>query len=322
MNSNNKNLAALDLNLITALDALLAHQSVTAAAEAVGRTQSAMSHSLARLRDHFRDPILVRDGWAMRLTPFGADLRPRVTAAAQAARAMFETNAPFDPAQTTRRIRIAAPDLCVSLFAGFVRQIAQDAPRASVAFVAGAQARHAVLRAEAEVGLSFGRPKPDANLRLQALPPLAWCSFAPAEHAFAVAPSLETWSAARHILVGQGDAGAGPVEKTAKQHGIVRQAFCYAPNFSAALTLAAETGALLTTLHAPFDTTAARLGLRACPVPFEMPTAAVSLVLRADYGDPFQIWLRDLCLRSLREPLASQGFGGGAIHQLGPRGGV
>ena len=77
MNQNHVNLASLDLNLITALSALLEHRSVTVAARHVGRTQSAMSHSLTRLRDHFHDPILVRDGWTMQLTPFGERLRPR-----------------------------------------------------------------------------------------------------------------------------------------------------------------------------------------------------------------------------------------------------
>jgi len=299
MNAVHKNLAALDLNLITALDALLEHQSVSVAAEAVGRTQSAMSHNLSRLRDHFRDPILVRDGWAMRLTPFGEALRPRVTAAAQAARTMFEANAPFDPATTTRRIRIAAPDLCVSLFADLISNLAREAPRASVEFIEGAQSRQAVLRSEADVGLGFGHPKPDANLQTYKMAPLEWCSFAVADHDYALRPSTESWSAARHILVGKGGTRAGPVEKMVKKQGIERQALCYARNFSAALTLAAETRALFTTLRAPFESTAKRLGMTACPLPFEMPTAPVTLMFRAAYGDRFQIWLRALCEESV-----------------------
>ncbi len=52
MNEIDRVLARLDLNLLTALHALLHNRSVTKAAEAVGRTQSTMSHSLARLRHH------------------------------------------------------------------------------------------------------------------------------------------------------------------------------------------------------------------------------------------------------------------------------
>ena len=43
----------LDLNLLTALKALLAEKNVTRAGEAVHVTQSAMSGILARLRDYF-----------------------------------------------------------------------------------------------------------------------------------------------------------------------------------------------------------------------------------------------------------------------------
>jgi DNA-binding transcriptional LysR family regulator len=55
-------LKALDLNLLITLDALLSAGSVTAAARSLGRSQSAVSHSLQRLRDALGDPLLVRPG--------------------------------------------------------------------------------------------------------------------------------------------------------------------------------------------------------------------------------------------------------------------
>ena len=297
MNQNNTTLAALDLNLITALSALLDRRSVSDAAEAVGRTQSAMSHSLARLREHFRDPILVRDGWAMQLTPFAEDLHPRVTAAAEAARSLFATNFGFDPATTSRRIRIAAPDLCTSLFTGLIGDLAERAPLASVEFIDGSMARNAVLRSEADIGLGFGFSKPDPNLVLHKIAPLDWCTFAPKSHEYCRNRTTETWCAARHILVGQGGVQEGPVEKVLRKNGIERHAICYTSNFSAALSLASETGALLTTLRPPFEKSAKRLGMTALPPPFEMPNAPATLMFRADYGNPFSIWLKELCLR-------------------------
>ncbi len=50
----------LDLNLLVALDALLAEGNVTRAAERLGLTQPAMSHALNRLRALLDDPLLVR----------------------------------------------------------------------------------------------------------------------------------------------------------------------------------------------------------------------------------------------------------------------
>nr|MDQ3034011.1 LysR family transcriptional regulator [Myxococcota bacterium] len=54
------NLAAVDLNLLVALDALLEERSVTRAARRLGLSQPAASHALARLRELAGDPLLVR----------------------------------------------------------------------------------------------------------------------------------------------------------------------------------------------------------------------------------------------------------------------
>jgi hypothetical protein len=63
------NLNSLDLNLLTALDALLREANVSRAAMRIGLSQPATSHALQRLRDIFGDPLLVRTGARMELTP-------------------------------------------------------------------------------------------------------------------------------------------------------------------------------------------------------------------------------------------------------------
>ena len=63
------NLNSLDLNLLVALDALLREASVSRAAMRIGLSQPAASHALQRLRDLIGDPLLVRNGARMELTP-------------------------------------------------------------------------------------------------------------------------------------------------------------------------------------------------------------------------------------------------------------
>jgi hypothetical protein len=63
------NLAALDLNLLVALDALLLEANVSRAAMRVGLSQPAASHALQRLRDMLGDPLLVRTGARMEPAP-------------------------------------------------------------------------------------------------------------------------------------------------------------------------------------------------------------------------------------------------------------
>lgn len=58
--SSSVNLASVDLNLLTAFEALFRERQVSRAAARVGRSQSAMSRALARLRDLFEDELSVR----------------------------------------------------------------------------------------------------------------------------------------------------------------------------------------------------------------------------------------------------------------------
>ena len=60
MNIDYKNLRQLDLNLLVALDVLIAEASVTRAAEKLNMSQSAMSYALKRLRTILHDDILIR----------------------------------------------------------------------------------------------------------------------------------------------------------------------------------------------------------------------------------------------------------------------
>lgn len=299
MNENNVNLSSLDLNLMTALHALLENRSVSEAAKSVGRTQSAMSHSLSRLRFHFGDPILVRDGWKMQLTPMAEQLRPRVAEANRAVQLLFDTERAFDPIKGKHHIRIATPDLCSTLFKSFIAKVINQAPHMSVAFIANVSARQAVLRGDADVGLAFGNIKPDPNLIIQPITPLEWCTFAKREHEYNLNTCREVWVHSRHIIVGQKDASPGPVEKAVRKFDISRRIVCYAPNFSTALSLAAENNMLFTTLRSPFERTAHSMGMVAIPPPFEMDPAPAALVFKADYGDAFSIWLRKLCLQIL-----------------------
>ena len=71
------NLTSLDLNLLVALDALLLEANVSRAAMRIGLSQPAASHALQRLRDVLGDPLLVRVGARMELTPRAQALRGR-----------------------------------------------------------------------------------------------------------------------------------------------------------------------------------------------------------------------------------------------------
>jgi DNA-binding transcriptional LysR family regulator len=108
------NLAALDLNLLVALDALLLEGNVGRAAMRIGLSQPAASHALRRLRDVLGDPLLVRVGARMELTPRAQALRGPLAQTLEQVRGLFIPDV-FDARQSDRHFRLMMPDLAVEL---------------------------------------------------------------------------------------------------------------------------------------------------------------------------------------------------------------
>lgn len=105
------NLAAVDLNLLVALDALLAERNVTRAGHRIGLGQPAMSAALGRLRGLFHDDLLVRvPGAEMRPPPKALALQRPVAEILAGVRDVLETDAAFDPAAARAVLRVATGD--------------------------------------------------------------------------------------------------------------------------------------------------------------------------------------------------------------------
>lgn len=122
------NLASLDLNLLVALDALLREASVSRAAERIGLSQPATSHALRRLRELMGDPLLVRAGPRMELTPRAETLREPLAAALAQVQRLFAEEA-FDPAVSRRRFKAMIPDVSTSvMLPAIVRRLEAEAP--------------------------------------------------------------------------------------------------------------------------------------------------------------------------------------------------
>ena len=120
-----------DLNLLTALDALLTTGSVAGAARRLGLSASAMSRTLARLRAATGDPLLVRAGRGLAPTPRAAALQARVGELAREARAALQPAADgLDLATLERAFAIRANDGFVEIFAArLIAAVAAASPR-------------------------------------------------------------------------------------------------------------------------------------------------------------------------------------------------
>lgn len=103
------NLASVDLNLLVALDALISEAHVGRAARKIGLSQPAASHALKRLRDLLADPLLVRVGSRMELTPRANDLRESLAEALHRVCRVLDAES-FEPGASTRHFSIMMQD--------------------------------------------------------------------------------------------------------------------------------------------------------------------------------------------------------------------
>jgi DNA-binding transcriptional LysR family regulator len=169
-------LAALrshDLNQLTVLQALLAAQSVTRAARQLDLSQPAISKSLERLRREFDDPLLVRDGNRMRLTPRAQELLPRVEAALDQLAGVFaahDASGPFEPARARGRLRIGANDYVqLVLGARLLRRLRERTPQVTLEFRPVGMLHPEHLLTDGLVDIVIGPKWPNLSLRWQPL---------------------------------------------------------------------------------------------------------------------------------------------------------
>lgn len=122
------NLASIDLNLLVALDALISEVHVGRAARKIGLSQPAASHALNRLRALLRDPLMVRVGPRMQLTPRAVSLQECLPKVLQQVQSLLVED-PFRPSSTTRRFSVMMQDHVAHLMVpALVNRVRSAAP--------------------------------------------------------------------------------------------------------------------------------------------------------------------------------------------------
>lgn len=131
------NLRRLDLNLLVALDALLAEQSITRAGQRLHLSPSATSGALARLREYFDDELLTQIGRRMVPTPLGESLRSGVRDCLLHVQATVELRPQFEPARAVRNFTLMMSDyVSTVLMPAALRRMAREAPGVTVELLA------------------------------------------------------------------------------------------------------------------------------------------------------------------------------------------
>jgi DNA-binding transcriptional LysR family regulator len=128
-------LRSLDLNLLIVFDAVVETRSITAAAERVGLSQSAVSHAIGRLRESLGDQLFVRSRHGLTPTPGAQKLLPSVKQALELLEAALSEPRTFEPGRSAQAFRIAIPHPLGPFIALRLQEVmASRAPRIRLGF--------------------------------------------------------------------------------------------------------------------------------------------------------------------------------------------
>ncbi|MHC5789355.1 LysR family transcriptional regulator, partial [Pseudomonas idahonensis] len=100
----------IDLNLLVVLDALLTEKHVTRTGERLHLSQPAISHSLGKLRVLLDDPLLIRQGNDVLLSPLARSLQAPLKEILSQIETLFGKSLDFDPATSQRIFHLAMSD--------------------------------------------------------------------------------------------------------------------------------------------------------------------------------------------------------------------
>ncbi|MFO0554710.1 MAG: LysR family transcriptional regulator [Polyangiaceae bacterium] len=290
-------LRGLDLNLLVTLEVLLAERNVTRAARRLGVTQSTLSHALSRLRDVFHDPLLVREGRAMVLTPRAEALGPELSSALRAVRAVFDSTA-FEPRTATRSFVIGAPDLIAAFLPELVRAIHAEAPSVVLELSSppGPDLQRRLADGSVDLALAPASAAVDTSLRHKRLGALHHVVLARRGHPALKgrAPlSVESWLAYPHIQVRTRE-GVGHLERVVTRGGHRRRIGVVVESFLLAPHVVADTDCFFTTPRELVRDLARQLGLVLSEPPVSVPPLpVVALWHERTHADAAHRWFRE-----------------------------
>ena len=289
-----------DLSLLLTLDAMLQEGNVTRAARRLGLSTPAASHALARIRARLGDPLLVRSGRSMTLTPRAEQLRPLVRSLVEDATRVLSALGPFDARALKRTFTIFATDHALLVLGPAVdRLVRAEAPDVSLRFLPSVIDDWIPLRdgtGDLSVCLPGNFP-PEFRTR-PLLTERFVCVVRKDHPRVGRRLTLDTYLSLDHMVV----APLGKpshVDTLLAERGQARKIRCIVPYFASALHLVAVTNYVLTVSESAARSVADTLRLRVVEPPLSLASYAVSLLWhpRLD-NEPANRWLREVFVRA------------------------
>jgi DNA-binding transcriptional LysR family regulator len=306
------NLRTFDLNLLLAFDVLMRERNVTRAAECMFVTQSAMSHTLHRLRQQLNDPVLIKSPAGMQPTALALALVEPVRGLLQEMERLLEAPQAFDPASSQRRFTIAATDYMELLILPELSQLVeQTAPGVDI-HIKRTESSFPLAQLEngsLDVVLGFDSVlNPPAHLHCESLFKDRMACVVRHDHPrIKAAPTLEEYLAATHMLISRTGDKMGVIDEKLAEIGGERRINCIVPHFLSAPLIVAQTDMILSLPYRLAIAFQKLVPVRIWPVPVELPDYDLVMIWHPLWEkDPAHGWLREQISLIGRKISASQ----------------
>jgi DNA-binding transcriptional LysR family regulator len=292
----------LDLNLLVIFDAIYRARNLTAAGEALGLSQPAMSHALARLREMFNDPLFVKLPRGLQPTPYADEVAPAVIQGLGTLRGSLE-KAGFDPATSQRTFRFAMTDIGEwVLLPPLYRHVSSAAPRITLhtAQPSVRDLRDAMASGRIDLALGF-IPQLGAGFRQQLMYRSSYaCVVREGHPAIRDTLSLRQYREAAHVLPFSYATAHGETLERALQAASVNVAM-RVTHFLALPSIIAGTDFITTIPINLAESMRQLVNVRVLPPPVELPGFDVKLYWHErSHLEPGNKWLRDVCAELMR----------------------
>lgn len=286
----------IDLNLLVVLDAIYTEGGVTPAARKLHLTQPAVSHSLARLRELFADPLFEREGRRLVPTPLARNLIDPLRRSLRGLESTLNEAERFDPATTKRRFTVGLRDVLEAIvLPHLMESVSRNAPHVDVGVVA-------VDRRNLETDLATGALDAAIDILLPHSERVRRQRFAVdrlvvlmrKRHPLARKRlDLPTYLRVDHVVASSRQRGPGLEDLELSRLGAQRRVRLRCQNYYAALSVVAVSDLILTMPEHYALNLNRHFGCRMVPLPLKLPSLDTYLYWHATVHDePANKWLR------------------------------
>jgi DNA-binding transcriptional LysR family regulator len=293
------NLAALDLNLLVALEALLEEASVGQAASRVSLSQPAMSHALKRLRSLLDDPLLVRVGARMQLTARAEALRYPVQDALSRVRDLLVGEG-FEPGRSARTFRLFVADNAGDLLLPpLLKRLDDEAPNVCIRVQPwrGNATDPFELARLVDVAIACVPNKFKGFYQQRLFTDRDACAVRCGHPIADRLADAEEFLKAKHVAVVGREFIEDPVDTWLREEGRERNVALTVPHYVQALHLVAQSDLIAVIPERLILAHAGILGLDAAAVPLDVGTFDEYILHPArNHADPGCVWLRGVLM--------------------------